>query len=410
VVRETGRAGVQPWQRAVDRYGDWLRTKLSAAGIQPSVPGWIQMAHGWLNVQLENARRWEPARLEALWRRWGGRLPWLQFWGQMSDYGGGCCLDEPEMHPRYKPDLPRLARMVARTGHVGFYARPSRSHPSLVDDTGVDPSAAFGVLRAWLDRNRRDYGANAFYVDELGGRDFGPALAVAQLIEERIGMDTVVERAMDVYPAAFLASGALSGGTWQGGPERTLPVLGPGLTRTTFPSFGRYLLRDRVMFLGESNGDGRWWGPSADYWTERQAFLLGAKFDVIHPAEAGEMDGAPNRALEVAIAQRDRVDWWSREPRYLDRIGLDEIPPDVDVRRFRGKEGENLLAVDNWGQRRDVRITMDGRAVSLPSDALSVVVLPASSPERAAAPLVGRPPFLSPSSAVSLARQVDTDA
>jgi len=148
---------------------------------------------------------------------------------------------------------------------------------------------------------------------------------------------------------------------------------------TTFPSFGRYLLDDRILFLGESNGAGRWWGPAADYWTERQAFLLGAKFDVIHPTEDGTPEGPEDRALVAAIAARDRSKWWERDPVYLDRRGLQDIPPDVDVRRYRGRQGETLLVVDNWKARSNVQVTVDGHVTALPADRLAIVVVPKSS-------------------------------
>jgi hypothetical protein len=200
---------------------------------------------------------------------------------------------------------------------------------------------------------------------------------VATLLKQRLDAGTVVERAVDVYPTASLMSGALGGGSWQGGPGRTVARLGRDVTRTTFPSFGRALLAHQIIFIGESNGDGRWWGPAASYWTERQAFLLGAKFDVIRPTENGKPDGPENRALALAIAARDQSGWWRRDPEYLDRRGVEDVPADLDVRRYRGRDGESLLVVDNWSLRRDVHVTVDGRRVDVPDDALSIVVVPA---------------------------------
>src|SRR5262249_47531281 len=138
------------------------------------------------------------------------------------------------------------------------------------------------------------------------------------------------------------------------------------------------LLDDRVLFLGECNGDGRWWGPSADYWTERQAFLLGAKFDAVHPTENGSQDGPEDQALALGIAARERSGWWARDPVYLDRQGIGRVPPDVDVRRYRGHGGESLLVVDNWHQRRGTSVTVDGKPLLLPDERLAIIVMPAA--------------------------------
>jgi hypothetical protein len=388
IVQTGGWRGAQPWQTALDRYKDWLQARVREAGLLPSHPLWIREIHGWLNLQLQNMAMWDAARVKAVWARWKQQLPWIQFWGQMSAYyqrdltfpeETGCCLDKSAMHARYKPELPRLAAAIAREGRVGFYARPMSHSPPLVEPVGSSPTPAYAFLRDWLERNRSEYGANAFYIDVLGGRDFGDPYHLATLLKESVDSGTVIERTVDVYPTAALMSGALGGGIWQGGPGRTNPDLHGGLTRTTFPAFGRYLLSDRIIFLGESNGDGRWWGPKADYWTERQAFLLGAKFDVVHPTENGLPDGPEDRALALAIAARDRAGWWRRNPEYLDRRGLGRVPDEIDVRRYRGRDGEHLLVVDNWSRKQGLRIEVDGRPVDLPGDALSVVVLPTSS-------------------------------
>src|SRR5262249_25156032 len=149
---------------------------------------------------------------------------------------------------------------------------------------------------------------------------------IANLLKTEMSPATVIEFPVDVYPVSFLVSGSLGGGSWQGGPGRTKAKVDQTLAHTTFPSFGRYLLDDRTLFLGESNGDGRWWGPSGEYWTERQAFLLGAKFDVIHPTEDGKPHGPADRALALAIKARDAAGWWKRRPVYLDQRGLTNIP------------------------------------------------------------------------------------
>jgi hypothetical protein len=385
VVHATRSSDQRSWQRAVDEYKSWLKERVHAAGLEPAQPPWMQTMHGWLNVQLENMRRWDAEVVAATWDRWKRQLPWMQFWGQMSEYfdpersepqKAGCCLEESALHPRYEPDLLRVARRVAQEGHVGFYARPRAPFGELVSSNGKQETPELASLRNWLERNRSVYGANAFYIDVLGARYFGDPLRVARLLKDTVDPATVIEYPVDIYPTAFLVSGSLGGGSWQGGPGRTLSRLDGSLTRATFPSFGRYLLDDRMLLLGESNGDWRWWGPTADYWTERQAFLLGAKFDVIHPTENGKPDGPEDQALALAIEARERAGWWQRAPAYLDQRGLANIPSDVDVRRFRARDGGDLLVVDNWNGRRDLRISLDGTPLALPDDRLAIVIVP----------------------------------
>jgi hypothetical protein len=383
-------ADTQPWQLALDRYKSWLRARVHDAGLEPAHPAWLLAAHGWLNVQLQNMNRWDPDVVRRRWRTWGDRLPWVQFWGQMSDVfrpgllsgllsreRTGCCLDEPRMHPRYEPTLVELAATIARDGHVGYYVRPREGSGPLDESGQANPDRDF--LRRWLALARDGYKANAVYVDVIGHRDFGEPLAVARLIGDALGPGAVIEYGVDVYPAAFLMSGSLNGGAWQGGPGRSVARFGAGLTRATAPEFGRYLFDDRVVFMGECNGDGRFWGPANDYWTERQAFLLGAKFDVVHPFE-DELVGTENRALALAIAARARIGWWARRPVYRDRIGVRDVPAGVDVRRFRGKDGENLLVIDNWGRRRGQTLTVDGATLPISDEQLSIVVREASEP------------------------------
>ena len=130
-----------------------------------------------------------------------------------------------------------------------------------------------------------------------------------------------------------------------------------------------------MMFLGESNGDWRFWGKPNAYWCERQAFLLGAKFDAIQLTENGDPAGPPNRALSLAIEQRDEVGWWHRKPVYLDLKGITSVPGGIDVRRFRGKDGEDLLVIDNWDRRPGLSFEFLGRGVAVPERELSIVIV-----------------------------------
>jgi hypothetical protein len=386
-----------PWQLVLDEYKRWLKGHMHAEGLYPiDYPMWLLDCHGWLNVQLENMPVFDVRRVRELWLRWKHLFPWVQFWGQMSNYGGpahltrprrapgeetGCCLDRSEMHRRYKPQLIELVHEITREGHAGYYSRPRDPYERLDLSDPADEDSDAGFLYGWLDRNRREYGANAFHIDVLGARFFGAPLEIARMLKEG-SPNTTIEFGVDVYPAANVISGALGCGEWAGGPGRTLDRLGRGLTKTTFPAFGRYLLDDRVVFLGQSNGDHRFWGRENEYWTERQAFLLGAKFDVITPAESNQIPTVLNRALRLSIEERERTRWWQRRPRYRHQMGIGAVPPMIDVRRFVGNDGEDLLVFDNWGQRVGERIRFEGRWISVPSRPLSILVLSESGLER----------------------------
>lgn len=387
IARRDGdeRDGRAPWLGAALAYRDWLAPHLDEAGLRSADPRWLAESEGWQNVQLQNLATFDAPRLKERWQRWKDLLPWVQFWGQMSDYAGrslarslgarddfGCCIDRVSVHERYGAELRDVVAAIAAEGRVGFYARPRSPYPRL-DGASGEPERRF--LTDWLARNRDALGANAFYVDVLGHRWFGEPLDVARFVRDRLPAGTVVEYAVDVHPRAALVSGSLTGGSFGGGPEREPRELGAlQAPRTTFPRFGRAVLAERNLFLGESNGDHVFWGAANAHWAERQAFLLGAKLDAMHVAESPQQPDVANAAVARIVALRRATGWWRREPLYLDRLGVSDVPAGVDVRRFRGRDGETLLAVDN-PQHRTGALRVDGRAVAIPPDALSIRVL-----------------------------------
>lgn len=116
---------------------------MEAEGLWPiDTPDYVKNAHGWLNVQLENFRQFDGREILRRWDVVRSFMPWLQFWGQMSNYSGpaesaipprltdeevGCCLDKIAFHHRYLPDLPEVARRITVSGgHVGYYSRPAQ--------------------------------------------------------------------------------------------------------------------------------------------------------------------------------------------------------------------------------------------------------------------------------------------
>lgn len=382
-VRGDPNEGIEPWQRAVDVYKTWLLEHMRGEKLYPiNYPQWLLESDGWLNVQLQNSASFEPLKVARLYERFREYFPWVQFWGQMSDYAGprrtgalqdeptGCCLQQIELHQRYLPDLPRLAEQIARDGHVGFYSRPRDFLP--LDSAALENRA---FLLNWL-RKLGSYGANAFYVDVLGHEYYGDPLTVARFVRDDLPAGTVIEFPVDIYPGAYLVSGCLFDNlkaTLGRDLEALRGVSNPEGMR--FERFGRYLLDDRVIFLGESNSDHRGWGPEHDYQTERRAFLIGAKLDVMHPAEGDELTGPMNRVVRMIVTERRRTGWWAMQPAYRDRQGISGVPRGVDVRRFRGKQGETLLAFENWRREPNLRILVDGLPMPVPEDALAIRVL-----------------------------------
>ena len=382
--------GRAPWLLATLAYREWLRPNLESAGLLPGAPQWILDSDGWQNVQLQNLVDFDPGALEQRWRRWKDLLPWMQLWGQMSDYAGrrtvastlglgeevGCCMDRLQLHPRYQDGLAGVVADVAARGRVGLYARP-RSPYARLDGDGAG-AAERRFLLGWLALNRDQLGANAFYVDVLGHCWFGEPIEVARFVRDQLPPATVVEYAVDVYPRPALVSGSLTGGSFGGGPTREPRELGALATaRTTFPRFGRAVLAEHTLFLGESNGDHVFWGSANGHWAERQAFLLGAKLDAMRVGDGRDDPARPNEALRRIIAARRAADWWRRAPVYRDRLGISGVPDGVDVRRFRGSAGEDLLVVDNPGRRSGSSVRVDGRALALDAEPLSIRVVAA---------------------------------
>lgn len=374
-ARGNAASGDDPWRAGVKEYRAWLDTHLKAENLWPiEAPAHVRNAHGWLNVQLENFRQFDAREILRRWDVVRSFMPWLQFWGQMSNYSGpaesaipprltdeevGCCLDKIAFHHRYLPDLPEVARRITVSGgHVGYYSRPAQD-ARLDVELQESTHNAWSRLLNWTASNTR-HGANAYYVDVLAASTFGDPLTIARRIRDELPKGVVLEYAKDIYPAAFLISGCLM----HKGQD--------GAESDAFPRFGRSLLADRHVFLGQSNGDYHGWGQANEYATERQVFLLGAKFDVMNPWASG-YSGRLNPILERIIHLRDSVHWWARSPVYLDREGIGDVPIGIDVRRFRASDGATLLVFDNPRRFSGRTIQLDGRTLAVPIEPLAIV-------------------------------------
>lgn len=358
--------GEVAWCKAIDAYQAWLNPLREANGLSPvNYPDALRAAHGWMAVYLHTEARFSAEKLRRHYARYRSEIPWVQFWGQMSNFQvspgdgqvgqpvpplapgeeTGCCVEIPGIHPRYSDELARFARdVVSSGGTCGYYSRPKSPYRPL-------RGAELEALQSWVRANQAA-GANAFYLDVIGGVHMGPALDVARAIRDDFPPMTVIEFAVDVYPAAFLLSGSLWGGfEWQTNAGETLA----DKPRVTFPAFGRRIIDDRIVFLGVANGDFATWGDVRGYkcWTERQAFLLGAKFDCPTWFK-GVREWMPplSPAARAAVGERERVGWWRRELRYRDREGITSFPAGVDVRRFVEGNGDNWFVVDNWTAQR----------------------------------------------------------
>jgi hypothetical protein len=393
-------AGMEPWQVAVDAYRAWLDVR---RGPLPDPSPLVASSHGFVGVQLENLVTFDPDAIRALSRAWRRDFPWMLLWGQMTDYLGDCCLSHTELGPRYA-DLPTLARELDAAGQrVGYYTSPQWEY---VGDPAykLDRETGLAWLFDWIAANERA-GATAHYIDTLARVPWGSPDVVRELFAAtgscdalrargldaycgRIPHDVLIEGAVDVYPAAGLLDGSLSG----------VPVLGLASSRleptrrtpfVAFPRLAFYLLREHVLHLGgynsdfpfagtyDTDGDGDLDGaddPAQWYWAEQQAFLLGARITGSHlEVDVPGVGRVPNPRLLALIAERERVDFFGRRARYRDRIGLTSIPPDVVASRFVDRDGRTLVAVSNPTGRSGLTIAVDGVAVPVCAATLSLV-------------------------------------
>lgn len=403
VVHANMSRGEHAWQKAANVFKFWIKNKIEQENLTVDFPAELKNLDGFLNVQLENSPNFTYAfpGIQTRWNDYKEYFPLILFWGQMSNYADpdfmdfvpwngttppqsnfsgvppiqvgedlSCCLVNRSIHVRYIPDLINFAANVKTEGkHIGYYSRPRKigDVPGLLTDESVyDGETNLEFYDSWLDIQKENFGANAYYLDTLGGAYYGDALSIARLVRDHFPDWSVIEMPKDIYPAPFLISGSVGLGQNYGGSGKTLQTLN-GTDTLPFPGFGRYILDDKIMFLGESNGDYAYWGQDNGYWTERQAFLLGAKFDVMHPEET---QGVMNKALSGAIVERSNVGWWEREPKYFDTEGISNVASGVEIRRFVDKNGVTLLAVDNHLRIDEISFNFFGepRIINAPDD------------------------------------------
>lgn len=378
--------GNVPWQLAIDLYRTWLDANMAAV----SYPSWMINAQGFLNIQLENISPPPTVTaLNTLWQPLKSYYPLVLFWGQMSPYRGSCCSLSYAFDSSHLADIPDFIHSAVGSGYyAGYYSSPIYTGFSGYLDT----TAGVSWLSNWITSNQ-SHGANSFYIDTLGRRFYGnPGNVLNLFADGTIPKNSIIEGAVDIYPVAGLVSGALLGDkNGCGAPQKTPQ----NSVKSTYPQFGRYILKERILFAGETNTDYRFWGagdwsqpgdslatscgipawcnsngPCANG-TERLAFILGAKLDVEHPKN--------NPVLDAINAARMNSNWMQRQPVFLNAQGLDlsQIPSTSAVRitLFQDSGGKHLIAISNPRLESGLTFGFNYQTYTVPSDGVGISIL-----------------------------------
>lgn len=378
--------GNVPWQLAIDLYRSWLDRNMPAV----SYPSWMISAQGFLDIQLENHSRPPTATtLNALWQPVKSYYPLVLLWGQMSAYPGGCCNLSYAINSSHLTDVTTFTKGVVSSGYyAGYYSAPIYNSASgYLNTTG-----GVSWLSKWIASNQSN-GANSFYIDTLGRRYYGNPTNVLNLFSNgTIPKNSIIEGAVDIYPVAGLVSGALLGDeNGCGAPQKTPQ----NSVKSTYPQFGRYILKERILFSGVANTDYRFWGTG--HWTtpgdsivthcgipawcntngpcaygaERLAFILGNKLDVQDPTN--------NSVLDAINTARMNSNWMQRQPVFLNTQGLDlsHISPTSAVRitLFQDNAGKHLIAISNPRLETGLTFRFNNQTYTVPSEGVGISVL-----------------------------------
>ena len=393
IATVTGNAatGNAPWQKALDLYKAWLDSSMG----QISYPDWMWQGQGMLNLQLQGYST--TSDVDNSWQSYKGDYPWVLMWGQMSPYpGGSCCGIDlttnqyystlPYMNSRFLPSLPTWTQNTVASGyHAGFYSAPYSEYYSAGPRGYLDTTSGLNWFTNYNAVNH-SYGANSYYFDTLAREYWGDPGSIVNLFNTGvIPKDALGEGIVDVYPLPGLVSGALAGGGYCGAPYKTPEAF----TVTTFPPFVRYLLNDRQVYWGQSNDDGQFWGTSTpsgcDYatWCANGLCNFGVEHQILLTGARIEMrPGSANEILDAIVAERKRVNWWARKPKYLATLGLNlsTIPASsrIEVSHFLDTNGIDLLAVSNPNLVSGLSVSLNGTVQSIPAQKVAILDVGAS--------------------------------
>lgn len=384
------------WMRAADHYKLWLRDKRRTLGYLPfDRQSWLSGVQGIFDIQLQDISVLSNWTLRKTAWEWLSEPPysvtWVQFWGQMSNYVpgslDGCCALNRTLNERYSSiqgvlgqDIREFAQSVTSQPspkYVGYYTRP---YEDTLLDANVENTDPVETNRQWWYSwiasaggpddvvEADEWGANAYYLDTFAADYYAPVSEISALLRNQVGPignahfeRSITEGAVDLYSTASYVSGCVNqetagfeGGLDDNGDPAYWERLSNGevpFVRVMVPELGTYVIEDHIFFSGEGNVGAHESGPSRDYWVERQAFLLGHRFDIQNPYDNMWAPPFPkNLAYDLGLTSRNAIQWASRKMIYRHRFGISAPPRGaVDVRRFYDcSERREFLVIDNW--------------------------------------------------------------
>ncbi len=394
IQRSRDTPGLEPWHLATDYYRSWLVSKFPVKE-EPSTP--FLLGHGLLTIQLQNraSEAFVGKELDALLRYWGKHFPRLIVWGQMSDYGGGCCSLSYETPENRKHVLALVKKKVSEAGvRLGLYSAP------MYDRTN-NPNYTLGSLLGqrwigdWSQFNIDDHQASVLYIDTLGRRPWGrPAdlnhllrrlslslsSSSAKAIQSTAVPDLIIyEGAIDIVPGSMILDGALTGADF-------LSAKGQGTEVIAFPDLAFFTMPTHAIHLGGLNADWKYSGPTSSrnrkviaggdfsYHAQRQAFLFGARLTgtnlLVRDAVGGWL---PDPIIVELVDERLEANFFTRAPVYRGKIGLSDVSNRVEASVFELPDRKAFIAVVNWGATSGQSLKFLDSRILLPSRRFSLI-------------------------------------
>lgn len=287
----------------------------------------------------------------------------------------GCCLRNQTIHPRYADaGLPDWARQVAAQGYdVGYYVR------TLGYDKQNRLLANLTWFETWLS-NMAKAGGNAQYVDQFARTVNGRPKDVLAVVNRGVPPANVItEGWIDIWNLAGLLSGFHQGDDWCACSDTTtIYDMDPWGDKPSgsFIKLVRLVMGDSIGYFGYQDGEFARWGKENNWFSERQAFLLGAKIDAGYRL----CDKATSKAdpsdcfLRKLHRLRRGLSWWTRGFSYMDTVGVTNPHPSlIDARRFDDTNGKTVLLVDNFRKLTGLHVSFGGHSYVVSSDSISAI-------------------------------------